>query len=54
MFHQIQYRQMPGVNVKSWTGEFSDSDKMLLSEANKLWTDISPTVNNYDLGYPLI
>lgn len=50
MFHQIQYRQMPGVNVKSWTGEFSDSDKMLLSEVNKLWTDISPTVNNYRSG----
>ncbi len=50
MFHQIQYRSMPGVNVESWTGEFSESDKKLLTEVNTLWGDIFPTVNNYTAG----
>ena len=50
MFHQIQYRQMPGVNIESWTGEFSAADRKLLSEVNALWADISPTVNNYTSG----
>lgn len=50
MFHQIQYRYMPGVNVESWTGQFNERDKQLLSEVNVLWSDISPTVNNYTSG----
>lgn len=50
MFHQIQYRYMPGVNVESWTGQFNELDKQLLSEVNVLWSDISPTVNNYTSG----
>ncbi len=50
MFHQIQYRKLPGMNVESWTGDFSESDKKLLSEVNALWADISPTVNSYSSG----
>lgn len=50
MFHQIQYRKLPGMNVESWTGEFSEADRKLLSEVNALWADISPTVNNYTSG----
>ena len=50
MFHQIQYRHMPGVNVESWTGHFNERDKQLLSEVNVLWSDISPTVSNYTSG----
>lgn len=49
-FHQIQYRQLPGMNVESWTGSFSESDKQLLSDVNHLWSDISPSVNNYTTG----
>ena len=50
MFHQIQYRQLPGVQVETWTGQFTEKDKQLLSEVNALWSDISPTVNNYTSG----
>ncbi len=50
MFHQIQYRKLPGMNVESWTGKFTESDKKLLSEVNALWADIFPTVNNYTTG----
>lgn len=50
MFHQIQYRKLPGMNVESWTGKFSETDRKLLSEVNALWADISPTVNNYTSG----
>ncbi len=50
MFHQIQYRKLTGMNVESWTGSFSESDKKLLSEVAGLWADISPTVNSYASG----
>lgn len=50
MFHQIQTRQLPGMNVESWTGRFSESDRKLLSEVSGLWADISPTIMNYTSG----
>ncbi|MDD4631787.1 MAG: DUF2961 domain-containing protein [Proteiniphilum sp.] len=50
MFHQIQYRNLPGKKVESWTGEFSPSDKNLLSEVATLWADITPSVKNYNAG----
>lgn len=50
LFHQIQARMMPDVNVESWTGNFSDEEKNLLSDVNKIWADISPTVRNYSNG----
>lgn len=50
MFHQIQARMMPGVNVETWTGNFSEADKELLSEVNELWADISPAVKSFTNG----
>ncbi len=50
MFHQIQYRKLSGMNVESWTGNFSDSERKLLSDVNNLWGDIFPTINNYSTG----
>ena len=50
MFHQIQARKLPGVNVESWSGNFSESERKLLSEVSRLWADISPTVNSYTSG----
>ena len=50
MFHQIQYRMLPGEQVESWTGNFSASDKELLAEVSDVWADISPTVNRYTTG----
>ena len=50
LFHQIQHRNLPDVNVESWTGEFSQSDRNLLSEVNDLWKDISPSVKDFASG----
>ena len=50
LFHQIQHRNLPDVNVESWTGEFSQSDRNLLSEVNDLWKDISPSVKDFATG----
>lgn len=50
MFHQIQARKLPEMNVETWTGKFSEADRKLLSDVNALWADISPTVNNYTSG----
>lgn len=47
MFHQIQYRKLPRLNVESWTGNFSDSDKQFLFQVANLWNNISPSVNQY-------
>ncbi len=50
MFHQIQYRKLPGMKVESWTGNFSASDRELLAEVSNVWADISPTVDQYTSG----
>lgn len=50
MFHQIQYRKLPDMKVESWTGNFSASDRELLSEVNSLWADISPKMESYTSG----
>lgn len=50
MFHQIQTRKLPGMNVETWTGRFSESERKLLSEVSGLWADISPTILNYTAG----
>ena len=50
LFHQIQSRSLPGINIESWTGEFSPSDKQLLTNICQTWADISPKVTNYTQG----
>lgn len=50
LFHQIQYRNLPGVDVKSWTGDFTAADRALLSEVGTLWSNISPTVQQFAKG----
>lgn len=50
LFHQIQYRNLPEERVKSWTGDFSPSDRALLSEVSTLWSDISPQVESFVQG----
>lgn len=49
-FIQIQYRNLPGEKVETYTGNFSQQDKDLLSEVNKVWADISPKITNYTNG----
>lgn len=50
LFHQIQARMMPGKDVESWTGNFSEEDKKLLEEVNQTWANISPTIDSYAFG----
>lgn len=50
MFHQIQSRSLPGMNVESWTGNFSTADKQLLTRVTNLWGNISPSVSQYTTG----
>lgn len=50
MFHQIQARKLPGMKVESWTGNFTQSDRQLLSEICTLWSNIFPTVDKYTMG----
>ena len=49
-FIQIQYRNLPGKKVETYTGEFSQQDKDLLAEVNRIWADLSPAVTNYTFG----
>ncbi len=50
MFHQVQYRSLPGKEVETWTGVLSQSDKDVLTEVNAVWADISPEVTRYAVG----
>src|SRR5699024_2777140 len=50
LFHQIQHRNLPDVDVQSWTGDFTESDRTLLSEVSALWSNISPTVQQFAKG----
>ena len=36
--------------METYTGEFSQQDKDLLAEVNRIWADLSPTVTNYTFG----
>lgn len=49
-FIQIQYRSLPGKKVETYTGKFSQRDKDLLAEVNRLWADISPRATHYTSG----
>lgn len=49
-FIQIQYRSLPGKDVETYNGLFSQEDKDLLAEVNDIWSDITPDVGNYMVG----
>ena len=36
--------------METYTGEFSQQDKDLLAEVNRIWADLSPAVTNYTFG----
>ena len=38
------------MKVETYTGEFSQQDKDLLAEVNRIWADLSPAVTNYTFG----
>ena len=44
-FIQIQYRNLPEKKVETYTGEFSQQDKDLLAEVNRIWADLSSCCN---------
>ncbi len=50
MFHQIQFRNLPGMEVESYTGSFSEGDQKLLTEVCNLWSGVSPMVTDAGLG----
>lgn len=50
MFHQIQYRNLPGVDVESYSGHFNQDDKKLLTEVCGLWSGISPVITDFKCG----
>lgn len=50
MFHQIQYRSLPGYEVTSWTGEFSDEQRDMLASIDKVWSNLTPSYADYATG----
>lgn len=50
MFHQIQYRSLPGYKVESYTNEMFENERNSLKEVCDIWSDISPEVTNYTNG----
>lgn len=49
-FIQIQSRSMEGKNIESYTGNFSETDRQLLTDVCKIWSDITPSISNYTAG----
>jgi len=49
-FIQIQYRNLPGKNVETYNGKFSQQDMTLIDEVNRTWSNISPAAGNYAYG----
>jgi len=49
-FHQIQYRNLPGVNVESYTGNFTSEDNDHLSQVRNLWSNTYQSVNYFTEG----
>jgi len=50
MFHQIQYRNLPGMNVETYTGKFNEPERSLLDDVCKIWSNIYPSINNFSKG----
>jgi hypothetical protein len=50
MFHQIQYRNLPDMNVETYSGNFTENDISLLKEVCDLWSDTSPEITHYTFG----
>lgn len=50
MFHQIQYRSLPGYKVESYTAAMFEKERSLLEEVCGVWADISPKVTHYTQG----
>jgi len=50
-FHQIQYRNLEGYNVETYTPELSSEEQALVEDICQKWSDINPTVDNYATGY---
>lgn len=50
MFHQIQYRNLPGYEVESYSASLANGARELLKEVGEVWSDISPEIKNYADG----
>jgi hypothetical protein len=50
MFYQIQYRNLPGVDVESYSGNFNQEERKLLTEVCNLWSGISPEITDFKFG----
>lgn len=46
-FIQIQYRNLPGKDVETYTGNFNAEDRSLLNQVKVIWSNVSPNVNKF-------
>ncbi len=49
-FIQIEHRNLPGKDVETYNGEFTRRDREVMSEVQRLWSDLAPSVANYAYG----
>lgn len=49
-FHQIQYRNLPDKDVETYTGKFTSTDNNIYSQVRNIWSNTSPSVNNFTKG----
>ena len=50
MFHQLQYRNLPGYTVNSYTGDFTAEEKAALDKTCRTWSALNPDPLRYAEG----
>lgn len=50
MFHQLQYRNLPGYTVSSYTGDFTAKEKAALDKTCRTWAALNPEPLRYAEG----
>jgi len=52
-FHQIQYRDLNGYDVETYSPELTAEEQDIVDEICRIWSDINPTVSNYVSSYKI-
>lgn len=50
MFHQIQYKNLDGYDVQTYTPELSAGEQAAVKEVCRVWSNINPSMTDYDKG----
>lgn len=50
LFHQIQYRELPGKKVRSWSGDYSQQEREKIEQVANLWQKGTADMEQFSAG----